>query len=101
MLEDDSSLDEDYDVDAIMLADLAKNEQPVGENNVLYSSKPSKGGIYRSYTWASIHGLTYAPIETLVRFCVRYLLLKFLLGIYRSLCCSNVVTVVGRVLMQL
>ena len=28
LLEDDSSSDEDYDVAAIMLADLAKNEQP-------------------------------------------------------------------------
>jgi len=27
-VEDDSSSDEDYDVAAIMLADLAKNEQP-------------------------------------------------------------------------
>ena len=37
----------------------------VGENNCLYSSKPYKGGIYRSYTWASrwasIHVLTYTP----------------------------------------
>ena len=28
LLEDDSSSDEDYDVASIMLADLAKNEQP-------------------------------------------------------------------------
>ena len=31
----------------------------------MYSSKPQKGGIYRSHTWASrwasIHGLTYTP----------------------------------------
>jgi len=34
LLEDDSSSDEDYDVAAIMLADLAKNEQPKHSGSV-------------------------------------------------------------------